>query len=73
MNGAIGINDTVKLQSSTANGYFRVHKVTIDGDNLDGDWICTAQLIELKANAELDKKVSVASKGTANSKAVQIG
>lgn len=74
LNGAIEVNDTVRLQSSTANGYFRVHKVTIDGDNQDGDWICTAQLVEIKANAELDKKASVASKGgTKSNKAVQIG
>lgn len=28
--------------------YFRVYKLTIDGDNLEGDWICTAQLLEVK-------------------------
>lgn len=49
LNGAIGVNDVIKLQSSTANGYFRVYKVTLDGDNMEGDWICTAQLLEIKA------------------------
>lgn len=58
LNGAIGVNDIVKLQSSTANGYFRVYKVTLDGDNLVGDWICTAQLLEIKAQPKLDKKAS---------------
>lgn len=47
LNGAIGINDTVQLESRMVNGYFRVHKVTIDGDNMEGDWICTAQLLEI--------------------------
>lgn len=56
LNGAIGVNDVVKIQSQTANGYFRVHKVTIDGDNLEGDWLCTAQLLEIKAQPKLDKK-----------------
>ena len=56
LNGAIGINDIVSIKSSSANGYFRVHKLTIDGDNLEGDWICTAQVLEIKANAELDAK-----------------
>ena len=57
LNGAIGINETVVLRSSTANGYFRVQKLSIDGDNIDGDWICTAQVIGVGANAELDSKV----------------
>ena len=58
LNGAIGINDTVRLESSVAKGYYRVHKVTIDGDNLEGDWLCTAQLVEIATNSELDVKVS---------------
>lgn len=49
LNGAIGINDTVILESKMASGYFRVYKLTIDGDNMEGDWICTAQLIALGA------------------------
>ncbi len=60
LNGVIGVNDVVKLKSLTANGYFRVCKITMDGDNFDGDWICTAQLVEIEANAELDTKVSKA-------------
>lgn len=47
LNGAIGVNDTVKLKSDAVSGYFRVYKVTIDGDNMEGDWICTAQLIKV--------------------------
>lgn len=47
-NGAIGINDVVQLKSKIANGYFRVHKVTMDGDNLEGDWVCIAELFEIK-------------------------
>lgn len=48
LNGAIGVNDYVKLESDKVRGYFRVYKLTIDGDNLEGDWICTAQLLEVK-------------------------
>ena len=58
LNGAIGVNDVVQLESGTANGYYRVHKVTIDGDNLEGDWICTAQLLEIKALPKLDAKAA---------------
>lgn len=58
LNGAIGINDIVKLKSSTANGYFRVYKVTIDGDNVEGDWICTAQLLRINSQSKLDKKAA---------------
>lgn len=62
LNGAVGVNDVVQLQSSTANGYYRVYKVTIDGDNMEGDWVCTAQLLEIKARPELDKKADSARK-----------
>lgn len=55
LNGAIGVNDIVEIESSVANGYFLVYKVTIDGDNLDGDWICTAQVLKISENSELDK------------------
>lgn len=48
LNGAIGINDYVKLDSTMISGYFRVQKLTMDGDNLEGEWICTAQLLEVK-------------------------
>lgn len=46
MNGAIGINDMVYLESSIVTGTFRVSTLKIEGDNLSGDWQCTAELIE---------------------------
>lgn len=46
MNGAIGINDMVYLESSIVTGNFRVSTLKIEGDNLSGDWQCTAELIE---------------------------
>ena len=58
LNGAIGVNDVVQLESGAANGYYRVRKVTMDGDNMVGDWICNAQLLEIQASAKLDKKAS---------------
>lgn len=48
LNGAIGVNDVVRLESRAASGYFRVCKITMDGDNMEGDWMCTAQLLEIK-------------------------
>lgn len=58
LNGAIGVNDIVKLKSNTAKGYFLVYKVTMDGDNMEGDWMCTAQLLKIPSKSKLDKKAS---------------
>lgn len=58
LNGAIGVNDIVQLKSKTVNGYFLVYKVTMDGDNMEGDWICTAQLLKIAEKPKLDKKAS---------------
>lgn len=58
MNGAIGPNDIVELRSSTANGYYLVNKVTMDGDNMEGDWICTAQILKIAAKSKMDKKAN---------------
>lgn len=66
LNGAIGVNDVVQIQSSTANGYYLVYKVTLDGDNLEGDWTCTAQLLEIKAQPKLDKRARTAEKPNKN-------
>lgn len=45
LNGAIGIGDYIRLESKLVQGYFRVKTVSIEGDNLEGDWLCTAKLI----------------------------
>ena len=63
LNGAIGVNDVVQLKSSEVNGYCLVKQITIDGDNLDGDWICTAQLIEIEAQPKLDMMVGTSGTG----------
>lgn len=68
LNGAIGVNDAVLIRSSTANGYYRVHKVTFDGDNIEGDWICTAQLLEIKAQPKLDVKANTTKKASVSAK-----
>lgn len=46
MNAAINIDDYVYLNSRYAKGYFRVYSVTIEGDNMEGSWTCTARLLE---------------------------
>lgn len=46
MNGAIGINDCVKIQSKVICGVYRVMKLSISGDSFSGDWQCTAQVVE---------------------------
>ena len=49
LNGAVSVGDYVKLESKTVTGYFRVHTVEHDGDNLEGDWLSTARLYEVAA------------------------
>jgi hypothetical protein len=48
MNGAINVDDYVKLETSTVTGYFRVYSLTLEGDNTTGDWTCEARLLEVK-------------------------
>lgn len=47
LNGAINIDDYVKLESETVTGFFRVYSLEISGDNVSGDWICKARLLEV--------------------------
>lgn len=47
LNGAINVNDFVKLESNVVTGYFRVYSVEMTGDNISGDWICKAKLLEV--------------------------
>lgn len=49
LNGAIGVGDYVKIESETVTGFFRVHTVEHDGDNIEGDWLSTAHLYEVTA------------------------
>lgn len=56
LNGAIAVNDIVELRSDAVKGYFLVYKITMDGDNMEGDWVCTAQLLKIASKAKLDKK-----------------
>lgn len=46
LNGAIGIGDYVRLESKAVKGYFRVRSIEMSGDNLEGEWMCTAKLLE---------------------------
>lgn len=47
MNAAITIDDYVYLNSRLLKGYFRVYSITIEGDNIEGSWTCTARLLEV--------------------------
>lgn len=76
MNGAIGVNDYVRLESSKVRGYFRVYKLTIDGDNLEGEWTCVAQLLEIKDSRENKKskpKKDSGNSGKSTSSAIKRG
>ena len=60
LNGAIGVNDIVELRSNAVSGYFLVYKVTMDGDNVSGDWVCTAQLLKIAEEPKKDVKAETA-------------
>lgn len=47
LNGAVNIDDYVKVESKDVSGYFRVYSLEISGDNVSGDWLCKARLLEL--------------------------
>lgn len=47
MNLAIGVNSYVHVTSRTVTGYFRVQKVSIEGDNYEGDFLCRATVLEI--------------------------
>lgn len=49
LNGAIHIDDFVKLESEKVSGYFRVYSIEASGDNVSGDWYCKARLKEVQA------------------------
>ena len=47
MNAAIDIDDYVYLNSLKVRGYFRVYSIAMEGDNMEGDWTCSARLLEV--------------------------
>lgn len=48
MNLGIGVNSYVHLSSKLVSGYFRVQKISIEGDNYEGDFQCRATVVEIK-------------------------
>lgn len=46
LNADIKISDFVYLDSKYVQGFFRVSEISMSGSNLDGDWTCTATLLE---------------------------
>lgn len=46
LNGAIGVDDLVMLESRAVSGIFKVESVVMSGDNFEGEWTCTAKLVE---------------------------
>jgi hypothetical protein len=49
INGAIGINDLIQVESKEINGIFRVKNQSYKGDNYGNDWKCVAQIVEVTA------------------------
>lgn len=68
LNGAINVNDYVKLKSKRVTGYFYVYSLEISGDNLSGDWTCKARLLRLKDKSKKKKKSSKKKSSKSDSK-----
>ena len=64
MNADIKISDYVYLDSKEAKGYFRVGELSISGDNMSGDWVCKAKLLEEPEEGPSSPSVSQSSKAT---------
>ncbi len=47
LNGAINVDDYVRVESKMVTGYFRVYSIDMAGDNRTGDWTCKARLLEV--------------------------
>lgn len=48
LNGHILIDDYIKLESRKYDGNYRMSKIDFNGDTEGGDWICKAQIVEVK-------------------------
>lgn len=46
MDGSIGVGDKVQIESEIVKGVFMVTTLTIEGDNVEGNWQCTAEVTE---------------------------
>jgi hypothetical protein len=46
LNAAIGVDDYIYLKSKVVSGYYRVYSLQYSGDNMAGDWVCNARLVE---------------------------
>lgn len=47
LNGAIGIDDYIYLESMTVQGNFRVHSIEIQGDSFEGEFKAKARVLEV--------------------------
>jgi len=50
LNGAIEVNNYVKVESKAITGFYKVFSISHKGDNVSGDWISTARLTELSSS-----------------------
>jgi len=46
MDGVLGLGDRIHLKTDYLDGYFHIYKISVSGDNLSGDWNCTAHIVE---------------------------
>lgn len=58
LNGSIGVNDIVRIKTSTINGYYRIHKVKFEGDNIEDDWVCTAEVLAIPDNTKATESMN---------------
>ena len=46
LNASISVDDYIYLNSKEVKGYFRIYSLQYSGDNMSGEWVCTARLVE---------------------------
>lgn len=46
MDGVLGLGDRIHLKTDYIEGYFHIYKISVSGDNLSGDWQCSAHIME---------------------------
>ncbi len=46
MDGVLNVGDRIHLKTDYLEGYFHIYQISVSGDNLSGDWSCTAHIME---------------------------
>lgn len=57
LDGSVGVDDYLKVESKIVTGYFRVAAIEHSGDNVSGDWISKAKIFQLENNETENEEI----------------